>query len=106
MCFFRHHRRLIWKASRDAFAAFGYNRDRKSGKRPIVIGLLCDVDGRPLSIELFAGDTSDVETFSSQLSKAAARFANQQLTFVGDRGMIEAPQCAELGAADFHYITA
>src|SRR6201996_8000130 len=90
----------------NAFAAFGYNRDRKSGKRQIVIGLLCDVDGRPLSIELFAGNTSDVKTFSSQLSKAAARFGADRVTFVGDRGMIKGPQSAELGAADFHYITA
>src|SRR5271170_4003834 len=86
--------------------AFGYNRDRKSGKRQIVIGLLCDADGRPLSIELFAGNTSDVKTFSSQLSKAATRFGAERVTFVGDRGMIKAPQRAELGAADFHYITA
>ena len=71
-----------------------------------MIGLLCDADGRPLSIELFAGNTSDVKTFSSQLSKAAARFGAERVTFVGDRGMIKAPQRAELGAADFHYITA
>ena len=90
----------------NAFAAFGYNRDRKSGKRQIVIGLLADADGRPLSIEAFAGNTSDVKTFSSQVSKAAARFGAERVTFVGDRGMIKAPQRAELGAADFHYITA
>ena len=94
------------EGEQNAFAAFGYNRDRKSGKRQIVIGLLCDVDGRPLSIELFAGNTSDVKTFSSQLRKAAARFGAERVTFVGDRGMIKAPQRAELGAADFHYITA
>jgi transposase len=90
----------------NAFAAFGYNRDRKSGKRQIVIGLLADADGRPLSIEVFPGNTSDVKTFSSQVSKAAARFGAERVTFVGDRGMIKAPQRAELGAADFHYITA
>ena len=94
------------EGEQNAFAAFGYNRDRKSGKRQIVIGLLCDADGRPLSIELFAGNTSDVKTFSSQLSKAAARFGAERVTFVGDRGMIKAPQRAELGAANFHYITA
>jgi transposase len=94
------------EGEQNAFAAFGYNRDRKSGKRQIVIGLLCDADGRPLSIELFAGNTSDVKTFSSQLRKAAARFGAERVTFVGDRGMIKAPQRAELGAADFHYITA
>ena len=94
------------EGEQNAFAAFGYNRDRKSGKRQIVIGLLCDGDGRALSIELFAGNTSDVKTFSSQLSKAAARFGAERVTFVGDRGMIKAPQRAELGDADFHYITA
>ena len=94
------------EGEKNAFAAFGYNRDRKSGKRQIVIGLLCDADGRPLSIELFAGNTSDVKTFSSQLSKAAARFGAERVTFVGDRGMIKAPQRAELRVADFHYITA
>ena len=90
----------------NAFAAFGYNRDRKSGKRQIVIGLLADADGRPLSIEVFPGNTSDVKTFSSQLNKAAAQFGAERVTFVGDRGMIKAPQRAEIGAAGFHYITA
>jgi hypothetical protein len=90
----------------NAFAAFGYNRDRKSGKRQIVIGLIADADGRPLSIEVFKGNTSDVKTFSSQVNKAAARFGAERVTFVGDRGMIKAPQRAEIGAAGFHYITA
>ena len=90
----------------NALAAFGYNRDRKSGKRQIVIGLIADADGRPLSIEVFKGNTSDVRTFSSQLNKAAARFGAERVTFVGDRGMIKAPQRAELGAAGFHHITA
>jgi hypothetical protein len=67
---------------------------------------LSDADGRLLSIELFASNTSDVKTSSSQLSKAAARFGAERGTFVGDRGMIKAPQRAELGAANFHYITA
>jgi Transposase DDE domain len=90
----------------NALAAFGYNRDRKSGKRQIVIGLLTDADGRPLSIEVFPGNTSDLETFSSQLNKAAARFGAERVTFVGDRGMIKAPQRAKIRDAGFHYITA
>ena len=90
----------------NALAAFGYNRDRKSGKRQIVIGLLTDADGRPLSIEVFPGNTSDLETFSSQLNKAAARFGAERVTFVGDRGMIKAPQRTKIRDAGFHYITA
>ena len=94
------------EGTQNAFAAFGYNRDGKRGKRQIVIGLLCDGDGQPLSIEVFAGNTAAVGTVSSQLEKAAARFGARRVTLVGDRGMIEGPQIAELKHAGFHYITA
>jgi hypothetical protein len=89
-------------------AAFGYNRDRKRGKRQIVIGLLCDEAGCPLSVEVFAGNTADTSTFASQVRKAAERFGGGAVTFVGDRGMIKGPQIELLQAeeSDFHYITA
>jgi hypothetical protein len=94
------------EGTQNAFAAFGYNRDAKRGKRQIVIGLLCDGDGRPLSIEVFPGNTADVKTFASQLNKVAERFNARQVTFVGDRGMIKGPQREAVGEAGFHYITA
>jgi transposase len=90
----------------NALAAWGYNRDGKPGKKQIVIGLLCDAQGRPLSIEVFVGNTGDTKTFGSQIRKVVERFGGQGVTFVGDRGMIKGPQAKELGQANFHYITA
>jgi hypothetical protein len=90
----------------NALAAWGYNRDGKPGKKQIVLGLLCDGQGRPLSIEVFAGNTGDPKTFASQIRKAVERFGGQGVTFVGDRGMIKGPQIKELGEENFHYITA
>lgn len=90
----------------NALAAWGYNRDGKPGKKQIVLGLLCDGQGRPLSIEVFAGNTSDLKTFGSQIRKAVERFGGQGVTFVGDRGMIKGPQIKDLGQENFHYITA
>ena len=90
----------------NVFGAFGYNRDGKRGKKQIVIGLLCDGAGTPLSIEVFAGNTSDPKTLGSQVEKVAAQFGGGEVTFVGDRGMIKAPQIARLAAQGFHYITA
>jgi len=90
-------------------AAFGYNRDRKRGKRQIVIGLLCDAAGSPLSVEVFAGNTADTSTFASQVRKVADRFGGGTVTFVGDRGMIKGPQIEQLQDEkdhEFHYITA
>jgi hypothetical protein len=86
--------------------AFGYNRDGKRGKRQLVIGLLCNGGGRPLSIEVFAGNTQDPKTFTPQVKKVAKRFGGREITFVGDRGMIKTPQIETLGEQQFHYITA
>ena len=86
--------------------AFGYNRDGKDGKLQIVIGLLCDEKGRPLSIEVFAGNTPDQATVASQIHKAAKRFGGGEITFVGDRGMLKNQQVEDLKEYGFHYITA
>lgn len=94
------------EGTQNELSAFGYNRDGKRGKRQIVIGLLCDGLGEPLSIEVFRGNTSDPKTFASQISKAAERFGARGVTFVGDRGMIKSGQIEALGQEGFHYITA
>src|SRR6516165_6371355 len=87
-------------------AAFGYNRDGKKGKRQIVIGLLCDEDGHPVSIEVFPGNTQDPQTFATQINKVKTRFGVQAITFVGDRGMMKGQQIEDLTTQGFHYITA
>src|SRR5499425_542093 len=86
-------------------AAFGYNRDGKKGKMQIVIGLLCDEDGQPVSIEVFPGNTADPHTFASQLEKVKVRFGVHEITFVGDRGMIKVQQINALAQQGLHYIT-
>ena len=94
------------EGTQNALAAFGYNRDGKKGKRQIVIGLLCDEDGHPVSIEVFPGNTQDPHTFAAQLAKVKTRFGVTEITFVGDRGMIKGQQIEDLAQHGFHYITA
>ena len=88
---------------KNEYAAFGYNRDRKM---QIVIGLLTDEDGSPISISVFEGNTSDVKTFASQVKKLAEEFGCESVTMVGDRGMIKTEQIADLDDQNFFYITA
>jgi hypothetical protein len=96
------------EGTENELAAFGYNRDGKQGKLQIVIGLLCDEAGWPLSVEVFAGNTADTKTFASQVRKVAERFGGGVVTLVGDRGMIKGPQIDLLKTeeGEFHYITA
>lgn len=90
----------------NAYGAYGYGRDGKKGKKQIVIGLLCDEQGAPVSTEVFRGNTQDPKTFAAQLQKATERFGCERVTFVGDRGMIKSGQVEDLSQAGFHYITA
>lgn len=85
---------------------WGYNRDKKGGKKQIVIGLLCGADGSPVSVRVFKGNTTDLQTFSAQIEKTANEFGCSNVTMVGDRGMIKSAQIQELGSVGFHYITA
>lgn len=87
-------------------ALYGYNRDQKKRKKQIVIGLLCDQEGSPLSVEVFEGNTQDVETFIFQVRKAQERFGARAVTFVGDRGMIKSEQIEEVKRSACDYITA
>jgi transposase len=66
----------------------GYSRDGKKSLPQIVYGLLCDPRGCPVAIEVFAGNTSDPVTFTSQVKKVRQRFGLTRVVLVGDRGMI------------------
>src|SRR5437899_9292485 len=98
--------RSYLEGTHNARAAFGYNRDGKKGKPQIVIGLLCDEDGHPVSIEVFPGNTQDPRTVASQIDKLQGRFGVTAITFVGDRGMLKSQQVEDLAQHGFHYITA
>jgi hypothetical protein len=72
-------------------AQHGYSRDRRPDRPQIVYGLLCDRDGRPVAIEVFAGNTGDPGTVSAQVEKLKRRFGLRHLVLVGDRGMQRVP---------------
>lgn len=90
----------------NALGAYGSNRDGKKGKKQSVIGLLTGDDGEPLSVEVFRGNTADPDTFHSQIRKVVERFGIQEVTFVGDRGMIKSKAKTALNDVGFSDITA
>ena len=90
----------------NALAAWGYNRDRKKGKKQLVVGLLTDSQGEPVSIQVYRGNTSDLKTFGQQVHKIKKELGCEGVTLVGDRGMIRTDQKAAVREAQFHFITA
>jgi hypothetical protein len=97
---------VYFEGEHNELAAFGYNRDGKRGKKQMVAGLLTDGTGAPLSIQLYAGNTSDPPTFLDAVEQLKVRFGTEEIAVVGDRGMIKALGQAALGEANFRYVTA
>jgi transposase len=78
---------VYFEGTENDISAFGYNRDGKKGKMQICVGLVSDVDGDPLRIEVFKGNTIDSETVEEQIIKLKNEFKAETIIFVGDRGM-------------------
>lgn len=85
---------------------YGYNRDKKRGKKQIVIGLVTDKAGYPLSIEVFKGNTSDQSTIIPLLQKLKKKYEVQDAIIIGDRGMITESKLDSIEKNGFKYITA
>jgi len=69
-------------------AARGYSRDRRPDREQVVFGLVLDVEGRPLSVDVFPGNTADPSTVERQIEKLESRFGLRRVVLVGDRGML------------------
>lgn len=86
-------------------ASYGYNKDKKKGKKQVVMGLLCDSAGDPVSVRVFPGNTADVTTFHSQVKTVKKTFGVKRVTWVGDRGVIKGNQIEEIESHQDYYIT-
>jgi len=69
-------------------AMLGHNRDKKKGKLQVVFGLLCTVEGCPVAVEVFAGNTGDPSTLQAQITKIKDRFSLERVVMVADRGLL------------------
>lgn len=79
-------------------AQYGHDRDGKTGLPIIVYGLMTDRQGRPVAVEVYAGNTGDPTTVADQVNKLRERFQLSRVVLVGDRGMLTQPQINKLKA--------
>jgi hypothetical protein len=85
----------------------GYSRDGKKGTRQVNFGLLTDRDGRPLAVSVFPGNTSDVHTLMPQIERLTTAYGLEELTVVGDRGMVTSKHIEAFAARDgLHWVGA
>jgi hypothetical protein len=84
--------------------AFGYNRDKKRGKKQITIGLICTKEGCPITVEVFSGNTTYCTTVQNKIKEIKETYKISDFVFVGDRGMLTQKNIDDCG--DIANITA
>jgi transposase len=73
-------------------ARFGHDRDGQKGRPIIVYGVMTDAEGRPISVQVYPGNTADPKTVVDQVEKLRQKFGLSRVVLVGDRGMLTSPQ--------------
>ena len=66
---------------------FGFSKDHKNNEVQVVMGLLLDNNGIPITYELFPGNTMDQSTLTKSVEKLKKLYKLDKITVVADRGL-------------------
>jgi len=73
--------------SADDLRGFGYSKDGKFNEVQVVLAVLANKEGLPLTYELFPGQTAETGTLRKVLSAFLKKYRVKSLRVVADRGM-------------------
>ncbi len=90
----------------ETLGRYGKSKDKRPDRKQMVVGTVVDAEGRPLSCELWPGNTPDVKTLLPVVDRLRERFGVGELCVIADRGMISRETIEELEATErgVHYI--
>jgi transposase len=72
---------------KDTLRDFGFSKENRVNEVQVVLGLLIDMNGRPIGYELFPGNTFEGKTLEASLDKLSERFGIRRVIIVADRGL-------------------
>jgi hypothetical protein len=75
-------------AEKDPLMQRGYSRDHRPDCKQVVIALIVNVEGFPLSYETFDGNRADVTTLEAVLRMVERKYGKARRVWVFDRGII------------------
>jgi transposase len=94
-------------ATKNGKAKRGYSRDHRPDCKQVVVGLVINRDGFPITHEIFAGNTQDRTTLAIMLDRLSERISLKEgATVVIDRGMAYDENIAELKTRKLSYVVA
>lgn len=106
-CFFFDVTTLYFESvTKDDLRDFGFSKDQKHHSVQIVLALVVDAQGLPISYEVFKGNLGETKTLIPVLEKLRNRFSINNVTVVCDRGLASQSNVTALQEAKFHFVIA
>lgn len=90
----------------DDLKRFGYSKDNKVNQVQVVMGLLIDSNGIPISYELFPGNTNDFKTLEPIMRKLKEDYGIKKVIITADRGLNSKQNLAFLKSMGYEYVMA
>ncbi len=84
--------------------ARGHSKDHRPELLQMVLGVVLDLEGRPIGTELWPGNTADVSALLPIVDRLRTRFAIGRVCVVADRGLISQPTIAALEERGLDYV--
>ena len=88
----------------ETLGAKGYSKDRRPDENQMVVGVVMDGEGRPISCPMWPGNTPDAKTIVPVAARLRKRFGVGDVVIVADRGMVGEKNAATLASLGFTYI--
>src|SRR5204863_8979779 len=82
----------------------GYSRDQRGDCKQVVIALIVNEDGFPLSYETFDGNRSDVTTLEAVIRMVERKYGKARRVWIFDRGIISEDNLQALRKRDGQYL--
>lgn len=83
---------------------FGYSKEHKNNEVIVVMGLLIDSNGIPVTMRLFPGNTMDQNTLQDSIDELKKLYGFNEITVIADRGMNSKENLVFLADQHHHFL--
>ena len=91
-------------AEKDPMLQRGYSRDHRPDCKQVVLALIVNAEGFPLSYETFDGDRADVSTVEAVMRMVERKYGRARRVWVFDRGIVSEENLAALRRRGGQYL--
>jgi transposase len=92
------------EAEKNPMMRRGYSRDHRGDCKQVVIALIVNEDGFPLSYETFDGNRADVTTLETVIRMVERKYGKARRVWIFDRGIISEDNLQALRKRDGQYL--